>query len=88
VSNGRKLKIGERLDVRQVRPVKIDVMNCYQKNNRSNLSNAGCADYKANGPTPPAWVGAAKLPGCLEGARAHSLEPGQSTRLKALRGRD
>jgi hypothetical protein len=55
MSNGRKLKTGKWLDVRQVGPVKIDVIKSHEKNKGNNYgSGAGCADYNANRPTQPA----------------------------------
>jgi hypothetical protein len=55
VSNGRKLKAGEWLDVRQVGPVTIDVTKSHKKHKDNNYgSGAGCADYNANRPTQPA----------------------------------
>jgi hypothetical protein len=76
ISDGGELKTREWLDVRQIGPVKIDVMKSHEKNKGSNRdSDAGCADYKANRPTQPAPVGATKLLSCRQGARPHPLEP-------------
>jgi hypothetical protein len=55
MSNGRELKTGERLDVRQVGPVKIDVMKAHEKNQGGHQeSGAGGSDYKADYPTQTA----------------------------------
>ena len=55
MSNGRKLKTCEWLDVRQVGLVKIDVTKSHKKHKDNNDgSDAGCPDYNANRPTQPA----------------------------------